>query len=162
MRLTSSSAATWTLARPEPTMPATISSTWLRSRRSTPACFSSTASAVRARSPLGAVGQKPALLVDDRDVLGLETFDGRCDQMADRPDLAGLELATELQDDGGARSLAVAIEQPALRNDEMHAGGRTLPIERIVRDSSPSSARRWLMFWTKLVDEKASPLSKIS
>ena len=38
----------------------------------------------------------------------------------------------------------------------------TRPIARIERASSPSSARRWFTFCTKFVDEKASPLSKIS
>ena len=33
---------------------------------------------------------------------------------------------------------------------------------RMVRASSPSSARRWLMFWTKVVEPSASDLSKIS
>ena len=33
---------------------------------------------------------------------------------------------------------------------------------RMVRASSPSSARMWLMFWTKLVVPSASDLSKIS
>ena len=34
--------------------------------------------------------------------------------MADGANLAGIQLPTDLQHDGGARLLAVAIEQPAL------------------------------------------------
>ncbi len=43
--------------------------------------------------------------------------------MPDRADLARVEVAHQLQDDGGAGLLAVAFEQAALWQDEVDAGG---------------------------------------
>ena len=69
----------------------------------------------------GAVRQQPAALVDDRDALGLQALDRGGGEVADRPDLPGIEVAHQLQHDGGARGLAVALEQAALGQDEVDA-----------------------------------------
>ena len=152
MRLRSSSAATCTRARPEPTTPATISSTCAFRRRSIPACFSSTAMPARCHVALCPVGEEAAALVDDRDALGLEALDRGGDEVAHGADLRGVELAPELQHDRGPRRLAVALEQAALRHDEMDAraldpadradGARQLALERAEMVDALDEARR--------------------
>ena len=62
------------------------------------------------------------MLVDNRDALRLQPFDRRGDEVAHGANLAGVEIAAQLQHDRGAGRLAVALEEPALGNDEMHAG----------------------------------------
>ena len=78
----------------------------------------------------GAVGEQAAGLVDDRDALGLEAVDGRGDQVADRPDLRGLEPAAHLEDDRGGRLDLVAREQRPLRHHQVDARGLH-PVDRL-------------------------------
>ncbi len=63
--------------------------------------------------------------------------------MADRPDLAGIEVAHELENDGGRGRLPIPLEQAPLGQDKVHAG-RLHPADGADRAAnSPSSARRW-------------------
>src|SRR5687768_16302316 len=73
--------------------------------------------------------------------------------MAHGADLARLQLAAELEHDGGARRLAVALEQPAFRDHQMNArrlnasdrsdGARQLALERAqVIDALNEAGRR--------------------
>jgi hypothetical protein len=94
--------------------------------------------------------------------VGLHARHGRGDQVLDRDTWPLSSAALQGQHDRSGRLGAVAREQFALRHHEMHAGRRTCLIERMVRGSSPSSARIWLICCTKLVVPSASARSKIS
>ncbi len=82
--------------------------------------------------------------------------------MADGADLLGSRLPrtrTTIEADGSGASRANSGRSGSTRWTRA-AWMRSMA--RMVRESSPSSARRWLMFWTKLVVPSASDLSKIS
>ena len=108
--------------------------------------------AARRHVALRPVGEQAAALVDDRDALGLEALDRGGDEVAHGADLRGVELAPELQHDRGPRRLAVALEQAALRHDEMDAraldpadradGARQLALERAEMVDALDEARR--------------------
>ena len=62
--------------------------------------------------------------------------------MADRAHLLRLQPAAHLEHDRGRRLGLVAREQRPFGQHQMHARGCTRSMARMVRASSPSSARR--------------------
>ena len=161
MRLKSKSALTWMRARPGPTTDVTIASTWSRSRFSNDDRRSSTLTSPTSSSP-AAVGKEAPGFVDDRHPLRLEPVDGGGDQVADGAHLLRLQRAVDFEHDRRRRLHFVARESGRSGSTRCTRAATTRSRPRMVRASSPSSARRLLMFCTKLVVPSASDLSKIS
>ena len=129
MRLKSKSAVTWTRARPGPTTDDDDGLDLLAQTALVGGLAVVGRDAAGDVLVVGAVGEQPAGLVDDRDALRLEAVDRRGDEMADRPHLLGLERAAHLEHDRGRRLDLVAREQRALRQHQVDARGLH-PVER--------------------------------
>ena len=110
----------------------------------------------------GAVGKEPAGLVDDRDALWLEPLTAEATRWRIARTCCGSRAPCTLstmEADGSTLSRENSGRSGSTRCTRA-AAIRSRP--RMVRASSPSSARKLLIFWIKLVVPRASDLSNIS
>ena len=161
MRLKSNSVVSWTRARPGPTIDVTIDSICSRSRRSKATCRSSTLPPSAASPAAPSASRRPASsTIDTRSGLSPLTAEATRWRIARTCWVSSMpRTLSTIEADGSTRSRENSGRSGSTRCTRAIS---TRDSARMVRASSPSSARKWLMFWMKLVAPRVSDLSKIS